>query len=180
MATPRKSMEVKLSEGKPHRSNKEINEKLKNEKAVFSGTPLKEREEVKNNPKAHKEFLNIKKILDNIGKNDNTFQGIVNRYSELMSEVDDLREQREGVKRSLEIIETKILESTDASVSKLFSNQNALNKTLMEISKQIDAKRKMINTIERDLCLTIDSASRTISTKTEEDEDPLLAALQDD
>ena len=175
--TSRKSTEVLIAEGKSHKSKKELEDRARNEKAVFSGIPLKERSEVKNNPKAHKEFLNIVKILEAINKNDNTFNSIVNRYCELMAEIDDLRQQKESIKKSLELLEKKI---EDTGETKLFTTQNSLNKTVMEIDKLIDSKRKMIASTENSLCLTIESASRTINTKTEEEIDPLLAALQQD
>lgn len=175
--TSRKSLSVMESEGKkPHRSNKEIEERRRNERAAFTGITIKEHPEVKTNEVAHKEYLKIIKILNAVNKNDASFENIVNRYCEIYAEIDDLRNRKDGIKKSLELIESKINTEFD---SKLFSNQTNLTKTLMSIDGKIDNKRKILFDYEKQLGFTIDSASKMICTKTEEEEDPLLSILQD-
>ena len=177
--TSRKSLDVMLAEGKkPHRSNKELQERAKNEKAAYTGITIKEHPEVKSSEVAHKEYLKIIKILNAVNKNDASFENIVNRYCEIVSEIDDLRNSKESIKKSLSVIESKINDG-DENVSKLFSSQTNLTKTLMSIDGKIDNKRKILFDYEKQLGFTIDSASKIVNTKTEEEVDPLLAALQD-
>ena len=56
---------------------------------------LKESEEVKNNPKAHQEFLRVKKLLSGIDKSDDLYGSVINRYCLTLAECADFEEKRE-------------------------------------------------------------------------------------
>ena len=59
MPTPPKPFTVLKAEKKSHRTKKELKIREQGEKALVTGTAIKERKEVKENPVAHKEFLRI-------------------------------------------------------------------------------------------------------------------------
>ena len=63
MARPSKPASVIRLEGKSHRTKKELRTRKQAEESLLSGVKLKEMEEVKNNPRAHQEFLRMKKLL---------------------------------------------------------------------------------------------------------------------
>ena len=60
MPTTPKSADIIRMEGKSHRTKKELRQREQAEKALLTGIPLKERQEVKDNEIAHKEFLRLK------------------------------------------------------------------------------------------------------------------------
>ena len=80
MARPSKPASVIKLEGKSHRTKKELRNREQAENSLLSGMKLKESEEVKNNPKAHQEFLRVKKLLSGIDKSDDLYGSVINRY----------------------------------------------------------------------------------------------------
>ena len=56
MPTAPKSADIIRMEGKSHRTKKELRQREQAEKALLTGIPLKERQEVKDNEIAHKEW----------------------------------------------------------------------------------------------------------------------------
>lgn len=73
MPTASKSADIIRMEGKSHRTKKELRQREQAEKALLTGIPLKERQEVKDNEIAHKEFLRLKKLLEKINKFDDMY-----------------------------------------------------------------------------------------------------------
>ena len=73
MARPAKPASVIKLEGKSHRTKKELRTREQAENALLSGTILKESKEVKNNPRAHQEFLRVRKLLAGIEKSDDLY-----------------------------------------------------------------------------------------------------------
>ena len=74
MPTASKSADIIRMEGKSHRTKKELRQREQAEKALLTGIPLKERQEVKDNEIAHKEFLRLKKLLEKINKFDDMYE----------------------------------------------------------------------------------------------------------
>ena len=86
MPTPPKPADVIMLEGKSHRTKKELRQRKKAEEDLLTGNRLRETKEVKENELAHKEFLRIRKLLEEIGKNDDLYSGVINRYCLLSAE----------------------------------------------------------------------------------------------
>ena len=63
MARPSKPISVVKEEKKGHRTKAEIEAREKNEAALSTGQPLKERSEVKSDKIAHKEFKRLQNLL---------------------------------------------------------------------------------------------------------------------
>ena len=94
MARPSKPASVIKLEGKSHRTKKELRNREQAENSLLSGMKLKESEEVKNNPKAHQEFLRVKKLLSGIDKSDDLYGSVINRYCLTLAECADIEEKR--------------------------------------------------------------------------------------
>ena len=99
MARPPKPANVIKLEGKSHRTKKEIRTRERAEESLLSGVGLKESKEVKNNPRAHQEFLRVKKLLTGIKKSDDLYGSSINRYCLTVAECAEF-EKRENTRKS--------------------------------------------------------------------------------
>ena len=80
MARPSKPAKVIEMENKSHRTKKELKARKQAEESLLSGVILKESKEVEGNPRAHKEFLRVRKLLSGIEKSDDLYGSVINRY----------------------------------------------------------------------------------------------------
>lgn len=174
MPTPPKPFVVLKAEGKSHRTKKELKLREEGEKALATGIALKERPEVKNNPIAHKEFIRINKLLKSLGKNDAIYEPVINRYCQLQAECKEFEEKREQFYKDLQE-----LTDEDLTASEYFKFKNDMQKQIIALDKQIQAKRKMLFDIERDNLMTIAAALRSIPKTEEKTSNALLEALKD-
>ena len=157
MPTPTKPANVIRLEKKSHRTKKELASRENAEKALLTGEKLKERKEVKSDPVAHKEFLRIKKLLEKIEKNDDLYSSVINRYCQLYEECKDFEDKM--------------------TMKEYYNLELGMQKNLVSLDKQVQAKRKMLLDIEKENIMTIASALRSVPKKTEKKDNPLLAAL---
>lgn len=183
MPTPPKPVVVLKAEKRSHRTKAELKVREEGEKALATGVVLKERPEVKNNPIAHKEFLRINKLLKKIEKNDAIYEPIINRYCLLQAECKEFEEKRETIYRNileLEKDKERLIESGEMSLSTYYKIKNDMQKQIVALDRQIQAKRKMLLDIEKENIMTIASALRSIPKKVDKEENPLLKALRSD
>lgn len=180
MSRPPKPFVVLKTEGKSHRTKKELKQREEGEKALTTGTALKERPEVKANPIAHKEFLRLNKLLKNIEKNDAIYESIINRYCMIQAECFDFEDKREMFYRNLERLEEEYENQSDEELTmrEYFKLQNSMQSQIIALDKQVQSKRKMLLDIEKENIMTIAAALRTIPKKVDEGENPLLKALK--
>ena len=180
MPTPTKPANVIRLEKKSHRTKKELASMENAEKALLTGEKLKERKEVKSDPVAHKEFLRIKKLLEKIEKNDDLYSSVINRYCQLYAECKDFEEKREAIyKQLLDLQENcqKMIDEEEMTMKEYYNLELGMQKNLVSLDKQVQAKRKMLLDIEKENIMTIASALRSVPKKTEKKDNPLLAAL---
>lgn len=174
MPTPPKPAKIIELEGKSHRTKKEIRARKEAEASLLTGERLKESKEVKENPKAHKEFLRIKKLLESIEKNDDLYGRVINRYCLLLAECTEFEEKREKMKERAEELEEHALDMEYEDYCRL---QIDLSKQLIAFDKQVQAKRKMLFDIEKENIMTIAASLRSVPKKAEEKKNPLMEAL---
>lgn len=177
MPTPTKPANVIRLEKKSHRTKKELASRENAEKALLTGEKLKE---VKSDPVAHKEFLRIKKLLEKIEKNDDLYSSVINRYCQLYAECKDFEEKREAIyKQLLDLQENcqKMIDEEEMTMKEYYNLELGMQKNLVSLDKQVQAKRKMLLDIEKENIMTIASALRSVPKKTEKKDNPLLAAL---
>lgn len=174
MPTPPKPAKVIAIEGKSHRTKAELRQRERAEQALLTGKPLAESREVKENPRAHKEFVRMKKLLKSIEKNDDLYGKVINRYCLILAECIEFEEKREQTYQRSLLLKEHAGEMEFAEYVKL---QNDLSKVLLSYDKQIQAKRKMLFDMEKENIMTIASALRTVPKKQEKKTNPLKEAL---
>lgn len=179
MPTPSKPASVIRLECKSHRTKKEIAERERAEKELLTGRLLRENEAVKGNELAHKEFTRIRRLLKSIGKDDDLYGATINRYCLLLTECTEFEEKREQMSRQtreLEASRDSFKESDD--LKSYYTLQMQMQKNLIALDKQIQAKRKMLLDIEKENIMTIASSLRSVPKKTEKKRNPLMEALE--
>ena len=180
MPTPTKPVIVLENEKKSHRTKAELDERKKAEEALATRTAIKERPEVKKSPAAHREFLRLRKLLAVIQKNDALSEGVINRYCQLTAECLDFEEKRERFYQNIDKAE-QLYEEYEGEIKAIdyMRTLSSLENSVVQLDKQIQAKRKMLLDIEKECLMTIASAMRSIPKKPadKEDEDPMAALL---
>lgn len=175
MPTPPKPFSVLKAEKKSHRTKKELSVREKGEAALSTGTALKERKEVKENPVAHKEFQRINKLLKTIEKNDAIYEGVINRYCLIYAECFDFEKKREYFYELIDKLESKYEELSEnldpeeraKELRKFSASMSELAATIISLDKQIQTKRKMLLDMEKENVMTIAAALRSIPKKPE-------------
>lgn len=177
MGRPSKPFKVIQTEGRSHRTKAELEHRRKEEEALASGIPLRERNEVKNNEYAHKEFVKVNKFLKKIGKNDALFENVINRYCLLLAECIEFEEMREKFYdrfKQFEALEQSILMNGEMTRAEFYKTIHGFESQIMSLDKQVMAKRKMLLDIEKENIMTINTVMRSIPKKEaapSEDED---------
>ena len=180
MPTPAKPVNVIKLEGKSHRTKKELKERENGEQALLTGIRLKEEDCVRDNPEAHKMFLRLKKLYVEIGKNDALYENIINRYCILHAECKEFEEKRDIFSEQLMQLHNEklvLIANEELSSKEFYRLEIEMQKSINNLDKQIQAKRKMMFDIEKENVMTIASALRSIPKKTEKKSNALLEAL---
>lgn len=179
-----KPVSVLKAEKKSHRTKAELEAREKAEAELLSGMPLTEREKVKQDGIAHAEFLRVYEILDKIGKADSLYTGTINRYCEIYSEIrkhQDDRAKLETMRDGLSALIDSLKEKDDVDVKDLEGAIKAWANYLRQINQidlMIQQKRKMLGDIEKENCMTVAAALRSIpKTAENKDDDVLLKIL---
>ncbi len=169
---------------KGHRTKEEKKVREKAERSLLTGVALKEWPEVKNDPAAHKEFLRIKKVLKAIDKDDALHEGVINRYCLLKAECSEFEEKRETLYQSKAELQEDYRsgkagdeENGGLTPSQYYKLLADMQKSIINLDKQIMAKRKMMLDIEKENIMTIQSALRSIPKKPEEKKKSGMAAF---
>ena len=179
MARPSKPVLVLENEKKSHRTKAEIQKRKEEEAKLLSGMEMKERKEVRENKEAHKEFTRLKKLMKNIEKNDALYETVINRYAMLLAECMDFEEKRESFYKDLQELTEHMDEIvTETSLSEYHKLKNTMQKNILDIDRQVQAKRKMLLEIEKENVMTIAASLRSIPKKDDKAEDPLLKILK--
>lgn len=182
MSRPPKPISVIEFEGRSHRTKSEKNQRRQAESDLLTGEELKESEETKRNKRAHKEFLRLKKLLQKIGKFDDLYGSIINRYCIMKAECTEFEEKRERFYGQLCEFQGKMDELVDKeemSWKEAFRMEDSLQRNVIGLDKQVQTKRKMLLDIEKESVLTIASSLRSIPKKVETKRNALLDALAD-
>lgn len=181
MARPSKPAKVIEYEKKSHRTKAELQKRKQEEQKLLTGKKMKERKEVKGNKAAHAEFLRIKKLMEAIQKNDALYEAVINRYALICAECLDFEEKRESFFRSVEELREEkdnLLNNKDMTLPQYFKLLNELQHKMIDLDRQVQAKRKMLLDLEKENAMTIAAALRNIPKKDSTEEDPLLLVLK--
>lgn len=179
MPTPPKPFTVLKAEGKSHRTKAELKQREQGEAALSTGTKMRERPEVKENPVAHKEFLRLNKLLKTIQKNDAIYEPIINRYCLLQAECKDFENKRESFYNDIrELTSDRETFAENNDLGTYYKMKNNMQSQIISLDRQVQAKRKMLLDIEKENIMTIAAALRSIPKKVESAPNPLLEALK--
>lgn len=207
MARPSKPVAVLESEKKSHRTKAELEQREKGEAALLSGKRCFERESVRANPVAHKEYQRLIKLMRAIGKDDALYAPEYNRYSELFSEEEFYKGEIAAIQSELvslrgltinaaaaanvisEEIETGniseeltvTLDGLLDNISKLHDQRGKLLKQLSDMDLKVKQKREAMLALEKENCMTVSAALRTVPKEVQKpEEDALLKALREE
>lgn len=175
---PSKPVSVLKAEGRSHRTKAELDAREKGEAAFVTGEPLKEKPETRKNVVAHAEFLRIKKLLIKIEKCDALYENIINRYCLIYAECREFEEKRERFYKDLwEMEDSKEEGKFDDEITTYYRIKCDTQKNIINLDKQVQAKRKMMIDIEKENIMTLAAALRNVPKTPESDANPLLAIL---
>lgn len=180
MPTPSKPVKILEMEKRSHRTKQELTQRKKAEEALLTGVALKEKKEVKNNPVAHKEFRRLRTLLKSIDKDDDLYGETINRYCILVAECEDFQQKRERIYNQLCDFQEHIdvlVENEEMTWKEIYAMENAMQRNLISMDKQIQTKRKMLLDMEKENVMTIASSLRSIPKKVEKKKNALMEAL---
>lgn len=130
---------------------------------------------------AHREFLRLNKLMKAIGKNDALYGPVINRYCMIYSECLDFEDKQKMLYETADALEKKFAELDGMGFDEIiaFSKQlTALHKAIAGYDSAIMQKRKMMFDIEKENCMTVSAALRTIPKEpSKAAENPLIALL---
>lgn len=174
MGRPSKSAAVLGEEGRSHRTKAEMKAREEAEQAILTGRKLREFPAVKEDPIAHAEFNRVRKLLKAVGKDDALYEAIVNRYAQIASEIAFFEDQRASAAALIDTLEEDRGKIEPEDYYKMISGAR---KQLLDVDRQIQAKRKMAFDIEKENAMTVASALRSIPKAPIEKNSELKAAL---
>lgn len=182
MARPKKAVAV-IDNKVSRRTKRELEDRKTAEDNLLSKEKLFERTAVRDNPSAHKEYLRVRKLLEKIGKADALYGAVLNRYCELYAEIISYSERKNELNGEIDRLNEKFNALDDIDYDETYSFRKMLTQLIAQVNK-VDAlimqKRKMMFDIEKENCMTVSSALRTIpKAQTKPTENPLIALLSE-
>ena len=176
-----KPASVLKAEKKSHRTKAELQQREECEEALLSGTPLFERDAVKNDLVAHAEYNRLAELMTAIDKNDALYAPAINRYCELFSEEQQLKKKLQHFEELFRKFEEKFDEMYDKlefDDLKEFTKQfTTLCKQISSIDAQIMHKRNAQGKIESENCMTVAAALRSIPKAVVKEDNDVLAEI---
>ena len=190
MGRPSKPTSVLIDEKKSHRTKEEIKEREASEQELLTGITLKEDVRVRENKVAHSEYKRVRNLFKTIGKNDNIYGAVINRYCLISSECRELEERRDKVNEMVGSVQKSFVEFLDASgisatdkaemLLELADKMARLSSLYLAYDKQVMNKRKMLFDIEKENIMTVAGALRSVPKSPKKKKSALADALSDD
>ncbi len=206
---PSKPVGVLVSEGRSHRTKAELEQRAAAENSMLSGKKIAERKRVRADETAHGEFKRVVGLMRAIGKDDALYSEQINRYAELFAEGEFYKDLAATLREELSELGALSCEVTAAArqisdiseeldrsaaeqlckdvsavletLSELLDKRGALLKQISDADTKVKQKREAMLAIERENCMTVSAALRTIPKDVHKDEeDELLKILRGD
>lgn len=197
-----------VATNRKHLTNAEKEQREHYEQALLSGKKITERKRVRADAVAHGEFRRVVALMRAIGKDDALYSEQINRYAELHSEEEFYKEltgtlrgelselsrlskevtvaarQIADVRDVLDEVGAKALAESVAAVTEalaeLMKRRGDLLKQISDADLKIKQKREAKLAIERENCMSVSAALRTIPKDVHKDEDDeLLKVLRE-
>ena len=175
---PKGSKSISAAAG--HRTKAEIAARTQAEQDMLSGKKLAEFPAVKGDPVAHAEYKRVSALMKAIGKDDALYSAAVNRYAELRGEIAQLQQDAARYRVLMDSLQRKFDES-DPDSEEITAFAKAYSGMLTQANKlddKIMQKRRMMGDIEKENCMTVQAALRSIPKEAgKKEENPLAAIL---
>ena len=175
---PKGSKSISAAAG--HRTKAEIAARTQAEQDMLSGKKLAEFPAVKGDPVAYAEYRRVSALMKAIGKDDALYSAAVNRYAELRGEIAQLQQDAARYRALMDSLQRKFDES-DPDSEEITAFAKAYSGMLTQINKlddKIMQKRRMMGDIEKENCMTVQAALRSIPKEAgKKEENPLAAIL---
>lgn len=197
-----------VATNRKHLTTAEKEQREHYEQALLSGKKITERKRVRADAVAHGEFRRVVALMRAIGKDDALYSEQINRYAELHSEEEFYKEltgtlrgelselsrlskevtvaarQIADVRDVLDEVGAKALAESVAAVTEalaeLMKRRGDLLKQISDADLKIKQKREAKLAIERENCMSVSAALRTIPKDVHKDEDDeLLKVLRE-
>ena len=197
-----------VAANRKHLTSAEKEQREHYEQSLLSGKKITERRRVKNDAAAHAEYRRVVALMRAIGKDDALYSEQINRYAELHSEEEFYKELTEtlrgelselnvlskevmaavgqlvDIRGKLDEVGAKALSESIAAVTsaldELMKQRGSLLKQLSDADLKIKQKREAKLAIERENCMSVSAALRTIPKDVHKDEDDeLLKVLRE-
>jgi len=170
MGRPAKPYSVINGEGKSHRTAEEMRVRKAAEEAVLTGVKISEEKRVKEDPEAHDIFKRIIKLLEKIEKNDAIYEKTINRYCVMSSECLEMEKRiaklKERYERICELEEkAEAIEDPEERMKTILNFEKQLTHidiTINTTEGKLQTKRNSLLAIEKECCMTVAAALRTI------------------
>ncbi len=176
MGRPPKTHLQLVNEKKSHRTKAELETRAKAEKALLTGSSMREWPEVKANPTAHKEFARIRKLLKSIQHDDALHEAVINRYCLLIAECDEFDRMKARLIDDIEALQDRY-DQGELEFEIYFDLKGKLQDRIMVCDRKVMDKRKMLLSIEKENIMTIASALRAIPKSPKEEAKSGMAAF---
>lgn len=160
MPTPRKP--VKMMSKHLDKETKQLREEA--EENLLSGERWREYPEVKNNATAHRFFKRIAELYSRIEKDDALTEPIINRYCMIQAECYDFEHKREVFSDNLDTL----ISNDEMEDETKFSIEAKMQQSILNVDKQLMAKRNMLLNIEKETLMTLKAQLSSIPKKKEE------------
>ena len=167
MSRPSTPVDILIFEGKSHRTKAELKSRKAAELLLVTGIHMEMWPEVEANEKAAEEFSRVSELLAVIGKDDALQEAVLNRYCLLRAECADFEEKRESFTKSINDLKQEYADEK-IDTSTYYSLVADMQKSIINVDKQIMSKRSMMFAIEKENLMTIASALRLIPKKQEQ------------
>ncbi len=185
MARPSKPVAVIEAEGVSHRTKAELESRKNAEESLLSNKELFERPEVVNNDIAHAEFQRVAELMRAIGKDDALYSSGINTYCLVYSEISELNEQKAMLDETMEMLKSSFerLEDDPAgapSADQIIQFEKSFTRLVsqrLSLCTTIDKKRKMMLDLDKEYCMTLSAALRSIPKQPEKTQSALVKVL---
>lgn len=197
-----------VATNRKHLTTAEKEQREHYEQALLSGKKITERKRVRADAVAHGEFRRVVALMRAIGKDDALYSEQINRYAELHSEEEFYKDltavlrgelselsrlskevtaaagQIADIQDELDEVGAKALAESVAAVTEalaeLMKRRGDLLKQISDADLKIKQKREAKLAIERENCMSVSAALRTIPKDVHKDEDDeLLKVLRE-
>lgn len=160
--------------GRLHKTKKELALRKRGEAGTLTGQPMRERQDVRDVPEAHKEFIRLRRLFRAIDKDDAIYAQAINDYCLLHAECLAIAGKISRVEKDLDYLEER---SLDMDPVQYLNLRNQLYDKELKLEAELDKKRDKKRAIEDKNLMNIQSALRSIPKKPEEKRSPLKEAL---